>query len=253
MLRSSFILIPGIGATTERSLWKQGFHDWETLLANVADAKLGTASADDCKRALDEAEAALQSSNHQFFAKRLGLAEAWRAWPHFRRSTVYLDIETDGGMRGESVTLIGMFDGAEFRALVKGDDIEEFQDAITHYGMIVSFFGSGFDLPMLQKRFWGLQFDQIHMDLCPTLRRLGYRGGLKKIEKQVGIHRCDEAEGLSGMDAVVLWRQHQLGDEAALPRLIAYNREDVVNLERLAELAYSKLEATTRTSLPTLC
>lgn len=253
MLRSTFLLIDGIGPTTERSLWQQGYSDWAHLLANLNEARLGTASRDDAKRCLELAELMLSEGNHQYFQKKLGLAEAWRAWSHFRPKTVYLDIETDGGMRGESVTLIGLYDGENFRALRKGENIEEFVDIVSHFSMIVTFFGAGFDIPMLQRRFWNLNLDHIHLDLCPTLKRLGYRGGLKKIERQVGITRCEDADGLSGMDAVRLWNAYQRGDEAALQTLIAYNREDVVNLEKLAEIACSRLEASIRTSLPSLC
>ena len=85
------------------------------------------------------------------------------------------------------------------------------------------------------------------MDLCHTLKRLGYRGGLKKIEKQLGINRGEDTDGLNGMDAIRLWREYLRGNEASLDTLIAYNQEDVVNLERLAEIAYSKMERETLT------
>ena len=112
--------------------------------------------------------------------------------------------------------------------------------------MLVTFFGSGFDLPMLEKRFRGHTFNQIHFDLCPTLRRLGLRGGLKSIERQLGIARGEETDGLSGWDAVKLWNMYyHLGDEAALERLVAYNREDVVNLETLAIYAVERLQVQT--------
>lgn len=243
MLTHTFCHIPNIGPTTERTLWRAGIHDWQTLLDNVDDAPIGTAAKVDVQKTLERSMDALAKKEHQYFAKKLGLAESWRAFPDFRDELVYLDIETDGGQRGDSVTLIGLYGGGRFRALTKGDDIEEFKDVISHYGMIVTFFGSGFDLPMLERRFWGFKFDQIHLDLCPTLRRLGYKGGLKKIEKQVGIARDEETDGLSGMDAVILWNQYLRGDEDALRRLVAYNEADVVNLETLAELAYSKLKA----------
>ena len=181
---------------------------------------------------------ALALGKHQYFQQTLGLAESWRAWPEFRESCVYLDIETDGGNSGQSVTTIGLYDGKEFVALVKGNDIERFRDLISHYSMIVTFFGAGFDLPVLQKRFRGLVFDQLHLDLCPTMKRLGYRGGLKSIERQVGINRGYETAGLSGRDAIRLWREYERGREESLETLIAYNREDVVNLEILAQIAY---------------
>ena len=108
--------------------------------------------------------------------------------------------------------------------------------------MIVTFFGSGFDIPMIKRAFPRCPIDQIHLDLCPALKRLGYRGGLKKIERQIGIQREDEADGLNGMDAIRLWREFQHGNSASLDRLIAYNREDVVNLEVLAQIAYDGLK-----------
>ena len=171
------------------------------------------------------------------------MAEAWRAWPEFREKTVYLDIETDGGRSGSAITTIGLYDKEGFTGLVRDVDLGNFPDIISRYSMIVTFFGAGFDLPMLQKRFPHVRFDQIHLDLCPTLRKLGLRGGLKSIEKQLGLARGDDTDGLTGLDAIRLWRQHQRGHRTALETLLAYNREDVVNLETLAEYAYDRLKA----------
>jgi uncharacterized protein YprB with RNaseH-like and TPR domain len=111
--------------------------------------------------------------------------------------------------------------------------------------MIVTFNGGSFDLPVLKRSFRGLEMDQIHVDLCPLLRKLGYRGGLKRIEAELGITRPEGIAGLTGFDAVILWRRYfGLHDHNALERLIAYNREDCVNLERLAEIAVRKMSAT---------
>lgn len=173
------------------------------------------------------------------------MKSAWRAFEAFRHSCVYLDIESDGGMRGDAITTIGLYDGKTYQCLVKGEDLENFRDIISNYSMIVTFFGAGFDIPMLQRRFPTVPFDHIHLDLCPTLRQLGYKGGLKKLEKEFGISRPEETEGLNGMDAVRLWRSYLRGDDKALEVLIAYNREDVVNLERLAVIAYEKHKSAT--------
>jgi hypothetical protein len=86
-----------------------------------------------------------------------------------------------------------------------------------------------------------VRFDQIHIDLCPALRRLGYRGGLKSIEEQLGIVRRPETQGLGGWDAVRLWHEWRRGRREALDLLVAYNTEDIVNLEALLEFAYPKL------------
>lgn len=243
MLRQTFIHIPGIGHETEASLWKQGCNSWSHYLEDLQRFKIGSADKESFRRQINSSVQALDSGRHQFFSRGLGTKESWRAFEDFRSSCVYLDIETDGGQSGQSVTMVGLYDGKDFQCLVKGDNLENFRDIISNYSMIVTFFGAGFDLPMLLKRFPGMKFDQIHLDLCPALRRVGYRGGLKKIEKEIGIARCDEAEGLNGYDAILLWQRYiRNRDDRALEKLIAYNREDVVNLEKLAELAFDKLK-----------
>ncbi|MBN8689679.1 MAG: ribonuclease H-like domain-containing protein [Armatimonadetes bacterium] len=241
MLNRTFCHVKGIGKDTERALWAQGCDNWNTFLANPSEFSTGAAPKDFAVSTIQKSVDAFEAGNHQFFQKALGTQEAWRAWSSFQNSCVYLDIETDGGQTGGAVTIIGLYDGNQFQVLVKDDNIEEFRDVISKYSMIVTFFGTGFDLPMLQKRFRGLVFDQIHLDLCFALKRLDYRGGLKKIERQLGISRSSEADGLDGRDAIRLWREHLRGSETALETLVAYNREDVVNLEVLAQIAVDGL------------
>ncbi|RYG85770.1 exonuclease [bacterium] len=244
MLRSTFLHCPQIGEETERRLWRAGISDWDAALAPDAPLSLGAADGATFRRVIAESRHALETREHQYFARKLGVREAWRAFQEFRDDAVYLDIETDGGQSGQSITTIGMFDRNGTTCLVKGQDLENFRDLISKYAMIVTFYGSGFDLPMLSRRFPDIKFDQIHLDLCPTLKRVGIRGGLKKIERHVGIARGDETNGLTGWDAVKLWRRYeQYGDERALKTLVAYNLDDVVNLEPLAEIAYAELRA----------
>jgi len=246
LLTKTFCHIAGIGYTTERSLWAEGCEDWDTYLDNPEAYHVGSPGTEAVVRAVKNSRAKFQKGEYQYFQRKLGMSEAWRAWPEYRSSCVYLDIETNGGQSGDSITTIGLYDGNEFQCLVKGQDLANFRDIISNYSMIVTFFGASFDIPMLQKLFRDVTFDQIHLDLCPTLRRLGLRGGLKKIEKQLGISRVEEAEGLSGLDAIRLWHAYsRRGDQKALDTLIAYNREDVINLETLAEYAYNHLREST--------
>jgi uncharacterized protein YprB with RNaseH-like and TPR domain len=239
LLRRTFIHVPGIGKATEQSLWKQGCDDWDGYLGGQGRFSTGNADRGAVKAFIERSNIALEAGEHQFFNKHLGLKESWRAYQEFRDGAAYLDIETDG----LAVTTIGIYDGTSFSCLLKGENLENFRDAISHYSMIVTFCGSSFDLPALQRCFRGVVFDQIHIDLCPLLRKLGFRGGLKRIEKEFDIHRPAEVEGLTGFDAVVLWRRYYgLGDDDALARLTAYNREDCVNLERLAEIVFDRMQ-----------
>jgi uncharacterized protein len=242
VLENTFIHIPGVGPTMEQSLWRQGCACWDDYLADGSKFSCGSASREAAVRTLERSKRALAFGEHQFFAKKLKQRHAWRAWEAFRDRCVYLDIETDGGVGGGSVTVVGLWDGSEFRALIKDDDLGNFPDIISHYSTIVTFFGTGFDLPVLQRAFSNLQFDQIHIDLHPVLGTLGYRGGLKRIEREFGLAREGEIDGLTGRDAITLWRRYrQLGDSNALQTLIDYNKADVVNLEVLAERAFQRM------------
>ncbi len=79
----------------------------------------------------------------------------------------------------------------------------------------------------------------MHLDLRFILSRLGFRGGLKRIEPQFGIKRAPEVAGLNGYDAVLLWGRYQRGDRTAGRLLLQYNQEDVLNLEVLMEQAFA--------------
>jgi len=190
---------------------------------------------------VEKSRAALEAGEHQYFAKTLKMRDAWRAYEDFKHSCVYLDIETDGGPVEDAITAIGLYDGVSYECLLKGDSLESFRDRISNFSLIVTFFGGGFDLPVLQRRFPDVELDQIHIDLCPTLKQLGYRGGLKKIEGEFGLERSERTAGLNGYDAVKLWRSYMRGSDEALEILVQYNREDTVNLKPLAEAAARRL------------
>jgi uncharacterized protein YprB with RNaseH-like and TPR domain len=79
--------------------------------------------------------------------------------------------------------------------------------------------------------------DQAHIDLRFVLASLGHRGGLKAIERRLGLSRDASIEGVDGFEAVMLWHRARRGDRAALEKLLLYNLTDVVNLVELAEVA----------------
>ena len=127
--------------------------------------------------------------------------------------------------------------------------IRRSSEALRQYDLLVTFSGTAFDLPMLLGHYPDLPLDQPHMDLCLLGRRLGYCGGLKAIERQVGIDRPETLDGMSGDGAVRSWnRWRHSRDEAARTLLLRYNEADCVNLEPLAELFYRLMVQSTRPS-----
>lgn len=248
MLTATFLHAPGVGPATETSLWAQGATHWQHVLDDANALKLPPRHRLSLETVLPESLLALQQGRAAYFARALKRGEQWRAASEFPRLG-FLDIETDGGMGGNSVTVIGLGDGRDVRLYVKGRDLEQFTHDCEHYDGFVTFFGTGFDLPMLVRRFPSLQSvfaERLHVDLCPLLKRLGYRGGLKRIEAQLGIMRVPEADGLNGMDAVRLWRVYRAGgrdSSDALRLLLSYNREDVQNMKTLLDFALPRLQA----------
>ena len=242
MLQSTFIHIPGIGPTTEQRLWEAGIRTWRDAL-DRPKAPLSFSPdrwqvvqdtvADSCR--------SLEARDHRYFAGLLAARDHWRAFPDFRHSVAYLDIETTGCAGCDMVTVIGLYDGTRTRQYVAGDNIADFPEDIAQYSLLVTFNGATFDLPFIRRCFPGLEFDQLHVDLRYPLAHLGHKGGLKFIERKLGIERDSGVVGLDGWDAVRLWHEYRRGNEDSLATLLDYNRADIENLEILMDLAYAQL------------
>ena len=70
---------------------------------------------------------------------------------------------------------------------------------IGHGSVVVTFNGSGFDLRFLKNTFPELVLPPIHIDLRWISRRLGYSGGLKELERSLGIARKSEVAQMDGL------------------------------------------------------
>lgn len=243
MLRQTFLHVTGVGYRTEERLWRSGVESW----ADVGTKRAAVLSPH-LRGALEEevraSEEALSRGRYRYFAARLPAREHWRTWPEFRDKVAFLDIETTGLEIGrDALTVVGLYDGSRKRSFIRGDNLEELPRALEDRQLLVTFNGSRFDVPFLRHAFPRMRLDQLHLDVMNPLHRLGYWGGLKRIERRLGIERSDETAGLSGFDAVRLWEAYEGGDDDALDTLVAYNLEDVVNLEPLAEFAYDAMRS----------
>ena len=241
LLESTFLHAQGIGPTTERRLWEAGAADWNRYLADEdCDWPISETQRAILTPLVEESVARLQDEDFAWFARLLPQAEHWRAVPAFGHRLAFVDIETNGGMRPEDLTMVGVFDGYRMRQYVRGIDLDRAPEALEESAVLVTFFGTGFDLPFLKRAFPNMQLPQMHVDLCYMLRKLGFRGGLKSIEQQMGIRRSNATTGLSGWDAVRLWQEYQHGHDASLEILLAYNAEDVRNMSELLSEGYRR-------------
>jgi hypothetical protein len=151
----------------------------------------------------------------------------------------YLDIETTGCSRfHHDLTVIGIavertdtIDVVQF----VGQDIttEALQSALTEVGILYTYNGRRFDLPFIKNKLnIDLERQFRHRDLMYDCWKHKLKGGLKAVEQKLNIGR--ESKGIDGWMAVRLWWDYiNYNDDDALKTLLAYNREDVVNLQTL--------------------
>jgi uncharacterized protein YprB with RNaseH-like and TPR domain len=245
MIRRRFCVFHGIGPSTERSIWDAGIPDWNAfLLARRIDG-LSPGKQDLLRTKITEWNHAVERQDPTFFARNLKRLEHWNLFEVFGNGIRYLDIETTGlSPDRHQVTVVGIHDGRQFRALIRGIDLSPaaLQQALDGCKLLVSYFGSAFDVPFLAKAFPEIEWNLPHYDLCFAGRRVELTGGLKVVEKKLGISRSASLQEVDGHEAVRLWNDYQRsGNTAALDKLIAYNRADTANLAIIAPIMYQRL------------
>jgi len=248
MLKHTFIFLDGIGPGREASLWRNGITTWKDF---VSVRKIRGIS-EDRKLRLDEivssADEHLRRNDAEYFASKLPSREAWRCLREFSESAVYLDIETTGVSTRAPITVVGVHDGRRTHTLVRGRNLDgwSLRLLLESARVIVTFNGASFDIPAIQRQFPGSVPQVPHVDLRHVMRRIGYAGGLKTVERDLGIERDRRLELMTGADAVYLWRAwERKGNQNALDMLVKYNSADCENLRALADFAYRTMRKRT--------
>ncbi len=240
MLTNTFLHIPYVSEIVEKKIWNSNIRSWDDFLTNSTDFK----NEELMKKYLMLSKDRYEKKDHEFFSSKLLSRYHWRAYEDFRENACFLDIETTGLSKDrDDITTIGVFNGKESKVFINGKTMNEFPDEIKKYSYIVTFNGALFDMPFIRAKFPDLKFNHFHADLRFILKALGYSGGLKSIERQMGIERESDLKDLSGRDAVKLWHRYKRdGDEKALDTLVRYNIEDIENLKTLMDFSYGKLK-----------
>jgi uncharacterized protein YprB with RNaseH-like and TPR domain len=241
MLKHTFLHIPGIGEVTERKLWKSGISTWHDFLTAHAAGKLRSRKVEHSIRDVIESIQRYEGSDWNYFDRCLPSNHKWRAFSDFDGKALYVDIETTGLPDEDCITVIGTYDGKETKSFIADVNLDKAVDEIEAHPLIVTFNGAQFDMPLIRRRFHYNFFNHVHIDLRFPLKRLGFAGGLKKIEQEFGIERSERTKGLDGWDAVRLWREYRHGHDAALDLLVEYNCEDIKNLEPLMRFVFGEM------------
>ncbi|HLC66350.1 MAG TPA: ribonuclease H-like domain-containing protein, partial [Candidatus Nanoarchaeia archaeon] len=241
MLTESFILLDRVGSKSEQRVWEAGIQNWDHFRQARHVPGISSLRKGFYDRQLDRSEQAHRAQDIRFFASVLPMSQQWRLWEHFKDEAVFLDIETSG-YYGD-VTVVGLYDGYETKSMVRGITFDRalLKEELRKYKLLVTFNGRSFDVPVLQRYFKDIVPDIPHIDLRHVCAKIGLHGGLKHIERELGISRPTAVANFTGEDAVYLWQQWKAtGDREYLEKLVQYNEEDIVNLKPVMEYCYKR-------------
>jgi uncharacterized protein len=249
MIRNTFSILNGIGERLEKKLWRNGILTWDDFIHTPDLNFINPNKKSIFDRHLSDARRELAYGNASYFSTTIKRREHWRLFDTFKELSACLDIETNGLMPGSGgyTTMVGIYNGFDYKCFLKDINLtyENLEREFSRYKYLITFYGSAFDVPFLKRSMPDLKFNMPHFDICHASRKLGFRKGLKSLETELGIERHEAVRGMNGYDAVKLWEFARKGSSESLDLLTIYNKEDTVNLFKIADIIYQKLRAKT--------
>lgn len=246
MITNSFIFLERIGDKLEQNIWRNGVYDWNSFLSRKNIKGLSRHRKLYYDRKILNARKALYNLDSSYFLELLPQSEMWRLYDFFKEDAVFLDIETTGlSKTDDDITVFGLYDGLNTKIMIKGInlDFNALKKELQKYKLIATFNGASFDLPFIEKRYPSLLPKIPNFDVKSVTDKIGLKGGLKNIEKSLGIKRSDIVDKFYGGDALALWRMYRAtGDDYYLNLLVEYNEYDIINLKIVAEHCVKKLK-----------
>ncbi|MDF3821295.1 ribonuclease H-like domain-containing protein [Leptospira sp. 96542] len=239
-------LFPGVGKNKAKDLNAKGIYNWSSLLQfakkiQIEALDFGLPNIEILEERLIELETNFKTKNFSFFTKELGHLEYWRLWEEFSDRFCFLDIETTGISESSYTTVASIYKNKTIQTFERGKNLEFLCEEIDPNDLLVTYNGKRFDIPFLEREF-KFKFVNPHLDLMNLLHSIGIKGGLKGSEIQLGLKRPDHLTGMEGKHAPMLWFEYQNNhNREALETLIAYNREDTINLELVLEKTILRL------------
>ena len=234
--------MPGVGPVTEREIISSGGTTWEKVLRypSLIPQRLSRNST----RLLAELKRCQEALKEKDLATLVGslvIRDHWRILAEYYRDISYFDLETDGLGHGASVVVAVIYHRGELLYFVRGENLDDFLDLLEEVKLLVSFNGASFDIPMLCKT-WNIpELPCPHIDLRWQSYHFGLSGGLKQIERKLGIKRPRGLRGVDGFEAVMLWeRWSEGGDIKAKEKLLRYCAADVLSLAAINSLLLSE-------------
>lgn len=240
-----FLHFKGITEEVEYKLLTNNIYSWDDLVDSIVQESISIKHSDQVLNQIELSKNALMSKDWNFFTSKM-LSKFHYKLLSVTKNIAYVDIETTGLSKYHHyITTIGIYDGETSKIFVKGVDLEDAYDYLNQFDVIVTFNGKQFDMPFIEY-FSNTKYNCIHLDLRFMLKELGLSGGLKRIERTLGLKRDEAVADIDGFEAVRLWQRYQRGDMYALDLLKQYNVEDIENLEVLLNFYLEKKSNSTK-------
>lgn len=235
--------LPGIGPRKIEQLFQCGITTWPELLDHCRASHLPGLDTRHAAliAALEASETALVNRDYARLTKTLHNADHWRILADFFEDATFLDIETSGDELRPEITLVIVRHQKKLHVFTADHNLDEFLHLLDDIKLFVTFNGATFDVPQLENHFHIPLRDIGHIDLRWVCYHAQLRGGLKEIERAIGLQRPPDLIGMDGAEAAWLWQRWKLtGNTKLLQRLTRYCSADVIGLDHLSRWLIAK-------------
>ncbi len=242
MIDHTFLHCSGIGPKTEKRLKSLGFLSWNDCLQKPDDLPFKSQKREKFIQQLQNSQTALQSNDIPYLVSHLPIREHWRILGEYFTQATFFDIETTGLSSYDSfTTVIVAYYKNKLYTFSYGENIDDFLNLVDNSELLVAFNGNSFDIPFLEQSFNIPDIGCPYIDLRWICYYCGYTGGLKLIERQLGIKRPEEIGDVEGYEAVQLFYDWQDGNKKSRSKLIKYCQADVLSTYLVAGYLVDKL------------
>ncbi|MFC1670176.1 ribonuclease H-like domain-containing protein [Spirochaetota bacterium] len=230
MIDGCFTHFDGIGLKTESKLRNLGFNSWEDCLSRQQELPFSATRRNYFIDSIKECRFHHKKKDISYFVSKYPPREHWRILAAYYDRATYFDIETTGlSWYYSNISVITAFRKGKVYKFLHGENLEDFLELIEKSEMLVSFNGNCFDIPFIERAFNIPEICCPHVDLRWVSYYLGYRGGLKAIEKAINIERPNSIKDIDGYEAVNLYYKWEEGDGEARDLLVKYCIADTLS------------------------
>ena len=227
--------LPNIGPKRLCELREAGLLRWDDILQSPHDLRLNTRQREVVRQSIEQTQRAWEQQDLHTLVNMLATRDHWRILAEFFAHASFFDIETSGREADAIVTLIACLHRGKLYTFLRGENLDDFLDLLDEVKLLVSFNGNSFDVPRVERAFHIPAIPCAHLDLRWVCYHEGLRGGLKAIERQLGVERPEDLDGVDGEEAVWLWqRWDRSRDLRARSRLLRYCGVDALTLSLVA-------------------